>query len=118
MGGASIPGIGWAIGIDRVMFLTQADEEKSSVVIIPFDASCMPYALGVLDDLHRVNIKAEISFKGKIDKDLKYAQRCKAQYVLLIGEDEIKAQSVTLKTMTQGIANQKMSRLEVVKTLR
>lgn len=97
MGGPEIAGIGFAMGIDRMMFLTQRSTSKELIIVIPFDESCLEYAIKTAEHLRSKNKNAEISFKGKLAKDLKYAEKKEATYVILIGEDEVKNETITIK---------------------
>lgn len=97
MGGPEVAGVGFAVGIDRVMFLTQPPITKEFIIVIPFDESCLEYALKTVEHLRSKNKIAEISFKGKLAKDLKYAEKKEATYVILIGEDEVKNETITIK---------------------
>lgn len=108
MGGADISGIGWALGIDRLMLLLEPQPFSATppVIIIPFEDAQMGYALHVADLLRQKNIMCEISFKGKLAKDLKYAQKREARYAVLIGPDEMAGEVVTLKYMDSSSPNQ------------
>lgn len=111
MGGADISGIGWSIGIDRLMLLLESQPFSATppVIIIPFEDAQMGYALHVADLLRQENIMCEISFKGKLAKDLKYAQKREARYAVLIGPDEMAEEVVTLKYMDGSLPNQSVS---------
>jgi len=117
MGGPDIPGVGFAMGIDRTMFLTQALETDTSIMVIPFSDDCVAYALKVSEMLRDQGLACEISFKGKLSKDLKYADKRQAKYAVLIGEDEVKNNVVTLKYLQSEEANQTMSLEGVLKVI-
>ncbi len=108
MGGSDISGIGFGLGIDRLMLLldTQPFVELGPIIVIPFEDLQMGYAIHIADLLRKENITCEISFKGKLAKDLKYAQKRNARYSLLIGPDEMAQRTVTLKHMDGTSPNQ------------
>jgi len=109
MGGPDIPGVGFAMGMDRTMFLTDAKSVECPIIVIPFLDDCVPYALQVSEMLRDQDISCELSFKGKLSKDLKYADKREAKYAVLIGEDEVKDQTVTLKHLEGDAKNQTMT---------
>lgn len=111
MGGPDISGIGWAFGVDRLMLLLEDKDFKDvpPVIIIPFEEGQIPYALSVAHQLRTADIKCEISFKGKLPKDFKYAQRRVATYTVLIGSEEVAENFVTLKHMDSQSENKRLS---------
>ena len=111
MGGADISGIGWGLGIDRLMLLLEQQPfvEPSPIIIIPFEDAQMVFSIHIANLLRQANKICEISFKGKLAKDLKYAQKRNAQHCLLIGPDEMAQETVTLKYMDGSSPNQSIA---------
>ncbi|USO02603.1 MAG: histidine--tRNA ligase [Alphaproteobacteria bacterium] len=114
MGGPDIPGIGFAMGIDRVMFLSEVGDVNAPVIVIPFSDDCLAYAMDVCETLRDNGVMCEVSFKGKLSKDLKYAEKRQAEYALLIGENEVEASTVTLKFLGSDEGNQTKSVGEIL----
>lgn len=108
MGGSDISGIGFGLGIDRLMLLLESQPfiESTPIMVIPFGDAQMSFAIHVADLLRQENIICEVSFKGKLAKDLKYAQKRNARHCVLIGPDEMAQKTVTLKHMDGSLANQ------------
>lgn len=111
MGGSDIGGIGFGLGIDRLMLLLEPQPFilPPPVIVIPFEDAQVGYAAHVADLLRQAGIICEISFKGKLSKDLKYAKKRNAHYSVLIGPDEMAQESVTLKYMDGSFPNQSIS---------
>lgn len=116
MGGADISGIGFGLGIDRLMLLLEKQPliGQAPIIVIPFEDAQMGYALYVAHLLRLENIICEVSFKGKLAKDLKYAQKRNARHAVLIGPDEMAQESVTLKYMDGSSANQSITIKQLV----
>jgi len=109
MDGPDVPGVGFAMGIDRTMFLTKVKKQTCPIIIIPFSEECVAYALTITESLRDRGFVCEISFKGKLSKDLKYADKKQAHYVLLIGENEVHTNTVTIKYMKNDCENKTTS---------
>ncbi|MGP1569322.1 MAG: histidine--tRNA ligase [Eubacteriales bacterium] len=111
LGGDSIPGVGFAIGVERLLLTIVAegneieDIEKTDVLVAILDNSniCKSYGLKLVQNLRKNGIKAQIdllsrNFKGQF----KYADRIGAKYVLVVGENEVNSDVLTLKNMTNS----------------
>lgn len=71
----------------------------------------LPYALEVGNILRNNNINTEVFLEDKkLKAKFKYADKLNIPYVIVIGEDEIKGNNVTLKNMMTG--EQKLDTLE------
>lgn len=111
LGGDSVPGVGFAMGFERLLLTLEAenveieDIEKSDVLVAMLDKSnaCRNYGLTLAKKLRSEGIKVQIdllarNFKGQF----KFADRIGAKYVIVIGEDEIKTDTLTLKNMANS----------------
>lgn len=111
LGGDCVPGVGFAMGFERLLLTLEAenvkieDTEKSDVLVAMLDKSnaCKNYGLTLAKKLRSEGIKVQIdllarNFKGQF----KFADRIGAKYVIVIGEDEIKTDTLTLKNMANS----------------
>jgi histidyl-tRNA synthetase len=104
-----LPGVGVSIGLSRLFYqLTEAKFLKpetsttTQVLIIPFDYN-LEYVIKVANLLRENNINTEIYYEDKkLKQKLNYANSHGIPYVIIIGEDEIKNSTVTLKNMNLG----------------
>ncbi|MFA5827952.1 MAG: histidine--tRNA ligase [Candidatus Shapirobacteria bacterium] len=106
-----VPGVGFAMG-DMVIaeVLKQYKKypvlsaNKSKVLVTVFSPELFNSSLEVTNILRKNNINTEIYLNPdiKIDKQLKYADKKGIPYVIVLGPDEIKADSVTIKNMSSG----------------
>lgn len=105
-----LPGIGISIGLTRLF--SQLKEEEiiksdikslTDVLIIPFDMKDMSFTLSVAAILRNNDIKTDVYLLDKkMNQKMKYADKLGIPYVILIGEDEIKEEKITLKNMILG----------------
>lgn len=104
-----LQGVGMSIGITRLFDILKSenllkDEGQSFVTIgiITFEET-LNYGLRIMTSLRENGIRAEIlnetkSFKAK----MKEANKRQIEFVLILGEDEMKEQLFTLKNMATG----------------
>jgi histidyl-tRNA synthetase len=107
LGGKDTPATGFAMGIDRIVEVLAAEgvtaAETGLDAFIVVDAQYMAEAFTLLNILRENSIKAGMSFEGKSFKSqFREADSRKARFVLVIGENEIKNNTVTLKNMASG----------------
>ncbi len=105
LGGPQTPAIGFAIGFDRLVeIMEQIDNKKESRTIDLFIVSLGDLAMEKgyhwSLELNQAGIRTEMDFRGKSLKALmKRADKLKAQYVLIAGEDELKKKTVVIRNM-------------------
>lgn len=114
MGGPEISGIGFAIGVERLVILAEAEgifeemmEENNLdayiINLIPNDLDD-GYGLKVCQALRENDFTCEINYyERSLKSQFKTSDRKKARFVIIIGEDEAKNGVVTLKdTLTKA----------------
>lgn len=108
LGGESISGVGFAAGAERLMMMIPAlDKEALKVALVLLDSpKAQEYGLNVLRSLRDAGFSVEVPQNGSLVKKMKKADKLKAQYCVVIGEDEVNNQVVTLKEMSSGIQKQ------------
>jgi histidyl-tRNA synthetase len=107
LGGPKAPGIGFAIGEDRLILTLQAQASASSLkkldaYIAPLGAERNAAALALASELRRAGFSVEVgdgSFRLK--KSFEAADRV-ARRVVLLGEDEVASGIATVKTFSTG----------------
>jgi histidyl-tRNA synthetase len=107
LGGPSAPGIGFAIGEDRlVLALKQSAEavrRKPDVYIAPLGAGMDRAAARLARELRRHDIVAELGDETfRLKKSFETASKLGAPFVLIVGENEVKAGAFTLKNLESG----------------
>jgi len=120
LGGQSLSGIGFGLGVDRALLAAQAegvisaDQFTSNLFIIPLGDDQKSVALSLAAQLRSVGIRTEIAFGDRALKGaMKAADKSGSRYVVIIGDDEVASGSVELKRMSDGtITSVKISELQ------
>ena len=108
MGGPSISGIGFAIGMERLMILCEAEavfDIKRSIDCYVINLNEDPdYALQITEMLRANSFSSEMDYyRRSLKAQFKSSERKNARFVIIIGEDEVKEGIVTLKdTLTKA----------------
>ena len=109
LGGHSLSGIGFGLGVDRALLAAEAegviasDAFVSDLFIIPLGESAKVEALTIAADLRKVGKVVEIAFGDRALKGaMKGADKSGATYVIVLGESEISSGTVELKEMKTG----------------
>ena len=120
LGGQSLSGIGFGLGVDRALLAAQAegvisdDQFTSDLFIIPLGDDQKSVALSMAAELRGVGIRTEIAFGDRALKGaMKAADKSGSRYVVIIGGDEVVSGIVELKRMSDGtITSVKISELQ------
>lgn len=104
-----LPGVGISIGLTRLFdqlldnnIININEASITDMLIIPF-CEDYEYIFKVYNTLKKNNIKVDICYMDKgFKQKMKYANKINAKYVILIGEDEIKENVISLKNMLTG----------------
>ncbi len=100
----SAPGVGFALGFERLLTALEFEninlvEEKSlDVYVIPLSKEEKAYSAAILNSLRLCGFKADIDFLNRnVKGNFKQADRLNARFIILIGEDEVKSNILTIK---------------------
>jgi histidyl-tRNA synthetase len=107
LGGPSAPGIGFAIGEDRlVLALKQsadAVQRKPDVYIAPLGAGMDREAARLARELRRHDVVAELGDETfRLKKSFETASKLGARFILIVGENEVNAGAFALKNLESG----------------
>jgi histidyl-tRNA synthetase len=109
LGGPAAPGIGFAIGEDRLVLSlqesasTEGTVRKPDVYIAPLGAGMNPDAARLARELRRHDLVVELGDEGfRLKKSFEAATRAGAKYILIVGENEVKADAFALKDLATG----------------
>ena len=104
-----LPGVGISIGLTRLFYklnelqLIKSDKySMSDILIIPM-LEDMTVDIQLASNLRKEGINTEVYLNDKkLKAKLKYADKLKIPYVVVIGEDEINTNTVKIKNMNTG----------------
>ena len=109
LGGQDLSGIGFGIGIDRVLMACEAEnslkdlQPNLDLFIVPIGENAKNHAFKLLSDLRKVGLKADLSYGDRgLKGGMKAADKSDAKYALVIGDDEVKTGMGQLKLMSTG----------------
>src|SRR6516165_1207297 len=107
LGGPPAPGIGFAIGEDRlVMSIAQSatsSSQKPDAYIAPLGQGMNREAARIARELRREDLVVELGDESfRLKKSFDAAAKVGARYVLIVGEDEAKSENFTLKNQETG----------------
>lgn len=104
-----LPGVGISIGLTRLFFqlndkkIIEAGNKSISEVLIISMVDDFTKSIEIATKLRNAGINTQIyTNNAKIKNQFKYASRLNIPYVIVIGEDEIKENKISLKNMENG----------------
>ena len=104
-----MPGVGISIGLTRLFFqltdnkIIEAGNRAISKVMIVSMVDDFSKSIEVATKLREKGINTQVyTDKTKIKNQFKYANKLNIPYVIIIGEDEVRDNTVSLKNMETG----------------
>lgn len=108
-GGPSAPGIGFALSMERLLAAMKAEgiklpiKEHLDCYIVALGEDAKDYSVALLQQLRSAGFSAERDYLDrKLKAQFKAAERLQAAYTAILGEDELKAGTITVKKMENG----------------
>lgn len=109
LGGKSTPAVGFAAGLERLIMLLEKQKCFSPKIFHPkifiavADKNYFKDALKIAKNLRSNGIATELDLLGRsLKAQMREADRQKAEYVIVLGENEIKSNRITIKNMNSG----------------
>ncbi|MDP3776562.1 histidine--tRNA ligase [Methylotenera sp.] len=104
LGGDVTPACGFGIGLERVFLLMQEygvqADEAPDVYLVNVGEQAESAAFSIAEQLRNANIQVVLhAGGGSFKSQMKKADRSHAKYALILGDDEVANQQVTLKPM-------------------
>ena len=104
LGGPDVPGVGWAAGIERLsLLITSQFTSNPDVVLIGVTEEFNFLLLPLMQQLINEAFQVEILYTGNISKKLKRANKIKAPFAIILGEEEVKMKVLKLKNLVTGL---------------
>lgn len=106
LGGPDVGAIGFAFGVERLLLVAKEKRESINnnlVYMIALGDEAKRYGIKLLSALSSNGIAADTDYEGKSLKGaMRSANDLNAKFVVIIGEDELKKNTLTLKNMVSG----------------
>jgi histidyl-tRNA synthetase len=107
LGGPKAPGIGFAIGEDRLVMALQAQGEQPAAqvhaFVAPLGAGMNPHALKLARELRRAGTSADLGDENfRLKKSFELAEKAGTRYIVIVGENEVNADQFAVKNLASG----------------
>lgn len=116
LGGRPTPAIGFAAGLDRIVMLLAEQgaraPEAPLVFVVALDGESQKSALSLMRELRGAGLRVEFDARcGSAKSQMKLADRRGARLALILGEEELRSGTVTLKDLAAAESAEKQSRV-------
>jgi histidyl-tRNA synthetase len=106
LGGPMLPAIGFAIGEDRLLEVLPRDLGQGNefkVFLAALGEPARDKAFGLLQELRRRNVAAEMDLEGRsLKAQMTQADRYGAAYTVILGDREMETGEAQLRRMAEG----------------
>ncbi len=105
LGGPDAPGIGFAMGVERVALLLEQRQFQSvpALFIAVMGDAARIAAFQMMTQLQKQGIRVELDYEGKsLKSQMRRADKLAARYSLVLGDDELVSNTIQLKRMDDG----------------
>tara|TARA_B100001113_G_scaffold145420_1_gene119136 strand:- start:1134 stop:2390 length:1257 start_codon:yes stop_codon:yes gene_type:complete len=107
LGGPQTPSIGWAIGMERLIILAGEEilhSKSPDVYLIHRGEKAEQLALKITCQLRSANLAIELDYSGSsFSKQFKRADKSKAKWAIVIGEDEASKDQILMKKLRDNV---------------
>ena len=105
--GPKAPGIGFAIGEDRLVLALQSQGEeaaaKINAFVAPLGGGMNAAALKLARELRRGGVSADLGDETfRLKKSFELAEKAGAQFIVIVGENEVAADQFAVKNLSSG----------------
>ncbi|MEG0909853.1 MAG: histidine--tRNA ligase [Bacilli bacterium] len=104
IGGPEISGVGFALGLERLLNAINAEaielpiNDTVNAYIIPMSEEEQSYAMGLTQSLRLNGFTVEMDYMSrKLTNNFKQADKLNSEFIIIIGEEEIKNKTLTIK---------------------
>jgi histidyl-tRNA synthetase len=121
-GGAKTPAVGCSFGVERLLEALEKKlqpKSRTKLFIAPVGEKCVEKCLQIAAKIRQSGVSCEMDLMNRgIGKNIQYADKKGIAFVAIIGEDELKEKSITVKNLKSGKQKKiKISELKKLKNL-
>jgi histidyl-tRNA synthetase len=109
IGGPPLPGIGWALGVERTMLALEAEgvtipeDDRLRAFVVPLGAAAKAWAVQTVGRLRAVGIASDLAYGDRgLKGAMKAADRSGARWAVVVGDRDLEAGVVQLKDLSNG----------------
>lgn len=109
IGGPPLPGIGWALGIERTLLALEAEgvapppTASLSVFVVPLGTTAKDWAVQTVGEFRRAGIASDLAYGDRgLKGAMKAADRSGAPYALVVGDRDLETGVAQLKDLRNG----------------
>jgi histidyl-tRNA synthetase len=102
LGGPPDPGIGFAIGLERVVLLLGEDDRSASpqAFLIPLGEAPLRRLLPIARELRQAGVSTELAYGDrKLQRELDRANRLGVHYTIIVGDNELEQGQAIVRDM-------------------
>ena len=105
--GPKAPGIGFAIGEDRLILALQSEGETAAetvqAYVAPLGAGMNVHALKLARELRRAGVSADLGDESfRLKKSFELAEKAGARFIVIVGENEVTSDQFAVKDLASG----------------
>ncbi len=104
VGGPDVPGVGFAIGIERLLLALEMEEidvstnSNPEIYVVPMGEKSRLKAFNLVNVLRLSGFNTEMDYnKRNLKSNFKHADKIGAKFIIIVGEDEINTKVLTIK---------------------
>jgi histidyl-tRNA synthetase len=122
LGGEAMPACGFGIGLERVFLLMQeygvTAKQSPDAYLVNVGEAAEKQALAIAEQLRNAGLSVvQHSGGGSFKSQMKKADRSQARYAVILGDDEVLADQLSLKPMLETGEQQRLSLQQAIEKL-
>lgn len=104
LGGKPTSAVGFGGGVERMMLLLNDNmiKQEEIIAVIPITDNEINYCFNIVNKLRQKNKIVEFIYNNKFKNKLEKMNKIKAEYAIIVGEDEIKNNKLKIKNLSTG----------------
>jgi histidyl-tRNA synthetase len=109
IGGPDIPGVGFALGVERLLIILEKNnynfgqDKKPFIFIVSVGSKAKLHSLKIAQKLRKIYIPCEVDLLNRsLKSQMKEANRQGSRYVVIIGESEMEKDVCLVRDMNSG----------------
>jgi histidyl-tRNA synthetase len=109
IGGPPLPGIGWALGVERTLLALEAEgvgiaaDDRLQVFVVPLGSAAKAWAVQTVGQLRSAGVASDLAYGDRgLKGAMKAADRSGARWAVVVGDRDLEAGVVQLKDLSNG----------------